>query len=49
MFCLSSGNLTVAEAADRFRQAAGRIEMALHEGPGLWLVYGDGRIDRTWP
>lgn len=50
LFSLSSGNLTVAQAVDRFRHAAPRVEHAIAvESPGFWLIYDGGRIERKWP
>lgn len=50
MFCLAAGNLSVAEAAQRFIDAMPAIlRAATTDDVGFWKVYGEGRIQRGWP
>lgn len=50
MFCLSSGNLTIAEQARMFDDARTRIDRAAsrHEAR-FYQVYAGGRIHKQWP
>lgn len=50
MFCLAAGNLSVAEAAQRFIDAMPAIiRAAALDYVGFWKVYGEGRIRQGWP
>ncbi len=50
MFCLANGNLSIADAIDRFLAAEQAILRIAERGrPGFWLVYESGRLDRKWP
>lgn len=50
LFCLSSGNLGIAEMTARFIAADGAILRAVDSQPvGFWHVYAGGRIQRMWP
>ncbi len=50
MFCLSSGNLTIAEQARMFDEARRLIDRAVsrHEAR-FYQVYAGGRIYKQWP
>lgn len=50
LFCLTSGNLDIAEMTRTFLIALPRIERAARDHPvGFWHVYRDGQLKRMWP
>jgi NAD(P)-dependent dehydrogenase (short-subunit alcohol dehydrogenase family) len=50
LFCLASGNLGLAEMAQRFVDAEAAIVRAVGRASvGFWHVYDHGRIMKMWP
>lgn len=50
LFCLSSGNLVIAEMVRRFELAARPIvRFSGSDRPGFWMVYDGGEVRQKWP
>ncbi len=50
LFCLSDGNVTLDQIAQRFLDAMPAIHRAIRNAEvGFWHVHANGRISKMWP